>query len=404
MRFDHTILTNGLTIIGESRESAASVAIGFFVRTGARDEQPELSGVSHFLEHMVFKGTEKRSALDITYQLGAMGAQANAFTSEECTVFYAAVLPEYFADALELISDMLRPVLDEREFELEKKVILDEIALYQDKPSHLLFEAAFAEYFRDHGAGNRVLGTTESVSALTARQMTNYFDSRYTAPNIVLAAAGNFCWQELIELAERYTSHWASAPAPRQMRPHTPEDGSLVLTKDNLQQAHLCFVGPGPSATEKERYPLQVLSAILGASSGSRTYWEIVDKGLAEVACIDLDDMDGVGIVYGYLSTFPERLDEVGETLLRIMKTPAKFEDNALDRAKIKIATRAVVEGESSMRRLMAVGLDWLYRNEYATLDEELSRIRSVTRSDITQALEKYSFAPVTRVALLPAK
>ena len=142
LKFKSTVLKNGLRVVGEQRSSAVSSALGFFVKTGARDEEADVSGVSHFLEHMMFKGTEKRSALDITYQLGAMGAQANAYTSEENTVYYAAVLPEYFSDALELLSDMLRPALTEEEFKVEKKVILEEIALYQDRPTHVLFEAS----------------------------------------------------------------------------------------------------------------------------------------------------------------------------------------------------------------------------------------------------------------------
>ena len=142
MDFKKYTLENNLTLLGEVNPHAKSVALGFFVKTGARDETADVSGVSHFLEHMMFKGTEKRSALDVTYDLGNLGAQANAFTSEENTVYYASVLPEYFEDTLELLSDMLRPSLSQEEYDVEKKVILEEIALYQDHPMHILFEAS----------------------------------------------------------------------------------------------------------------------------------------------------------------------------------------------------------------------------------------------------------------------
>jgi predicted Zn-dependent peptidase len=141
--YKQTQLKNGLTVIGESNPANVSSAIGFFVRTGARDETPAESGLSHFLEHMMFKGTPTRSAIDINMALGNLGAQANAFTSEENTVYYAAVIPERFSEMQELLSDMLRPALDPNEFDMEKKVILEEIALYQDRPHFFLFENAF---------------------------------------------------------------------------------------------------------------------------------------------------------------------------------------------------------------------------------------------------------------------
>ncbi len=402
MKFFQTQLGNGLTLIGEQRESAVSAAIGFFVKTGARDETAELAGVSHFLEHMMFKGTGKRSALDITYELGAMGAQANAFTSEESTVYYAAILPEYFTQALELLSDMLRPALDENEFLLEQKVILEEIALYQDRPAHVLFETAMREFFGPHPAGNSVLGSTESVAGLTPAQMRSYFECRYSAANIVLAAAGNFNWQEFADLAEKYCGSWQGLPAARDCRVHQPEERSKIVTKKDMQQAHLCFIGPGPSAQEDMRYPAEVLSCILGDSSGSRVYWELIDKGLADSAGVDGEDLDQTGLIYGHVSSHPETIDEAGEILLGIMKTPRDFTDQALHRAITKLATRVVLQGESSMRRLMAIGLDWLYREEYLPLDAELRRIKAVTRDEIYSMLSLYSFSPTATVKLVP--
>ena len=401
--FHSTTLKNGLTVIGETRESAVSVALGYFVKTGARDETPELSGVSHFLEHMMFKGTATRSALDVSYQLGALGAQANAFTSEENTVYYLAVLPEYFTRAFELLSDMLRPALDVGEFTVEKKVILEEIALYQDRPTHLLFEAALREHFRGHGAGNSVLGSIASVSALSPEQMRGYFDTRYAADNIVLAATGNFVWEELVELAERYCASWPRGTAGRQVREHIPVASVHALTKENLHRAHRCFVGAGPSVNDEERYAAHVLSVILGDSSGSRCFWELIDKGLADSASIDVDEMDGTGVVYGYVSSSPEKLDEVSEILRGILATPEQFGDDDLSRALTKIRTRTVLQGESSMRRLMAIGLDWIYRQSYVTLDEEIARIKRVDRAEIRRLLSRYDFQPKTVVSMTPA-
>ncbi len=402
MKFSQHTLSNGLTIIGEQRASAVSVALGFFVRTGARDESAPVSGVSHFLEHMMFKGTAKRSALDITYEMGGIGAQANAYTSEENTVYYMAVLPEYFSNALELLSDMMRPSLTVEEFEVEKKVILEEIALYQDRPSFLLFEAALSEYFHNHPAGSSVLGTIESISALSAEQMRTYFNQRYTAPNIVLAVSGNFDWQELIEQAEQYCGAWPSQAAPRDTPVHLPTERTKTLYKKDIQRAHQCLIASGPSASDDSRYAAEVLTCILGDSSGSHAYWKLIDKGIADAASIDCDDLDGTGMVYGYLSSPPERLEQAGEILRSVMNSPDSYTDAELERAITKLGTRLVLQGESSMRRLMAIGLDWTYRKEYVPLEDELRRIKSVKRSDIASLLAVHDFKPKVSVSLLP--
>lgn len=403
MRFYYEQLANGLTLIGEDRPAALSSALGVFVRTGARDETPEVSGVSHFLEHMMFKGTAKRNALELTYQLGALGAQANAFTSEENTVYYASVLPEYLDDSLEILCDMLRPSLDPHEFDTEKKVILEEIALYQDRPTHVLFEATMREYFGAHGAGNSVLGSTQSISALTRDQMKSYFDRRYSTPNMVLAVSGQFDWPHFVDLAQKYCASWSTHAAERVINQHQPARATKSLTKENLQRAHTMLVGPGPAADDERRYEISVLACILGDSSGSRAYWELVDKGIADAAYIDSDDMDATGMIYAYASTLPDDLERVTATLQKIMAGAKEFSDAELERAKTKLATRAVLDGEGTRRRLMSIGLDWIYRSDYTTLDDEIVRIKKITKKDILAALEEFPFQPFTTVTMSPA-
>lgn len=397
----HT-LENGLTVIGEINQNAHSVAIGFFVKTGARDETPEVSGVSHFLEHMMFKGTAKRSALDVTYDLAAIGAQANAYTSEENTVYYASVLPEYFEDCFELLSDMLRPSLDEKEFSVEKNVILEEIALYQDRPTHILFERVLEEFFKGHLAGNSVLGTTESITALTQAQMKEYFDERYSPSNIVLSVCGNYDWDKLCEMAEKYCGSWKEFDAKRDTRAHTPVESSHVLHKENLQNAHLCFACLGPSAQDEDRYVTHVLNCILGDYTGSKAYWALVDKGLAESASIAQDDMDGTGLVYAYASSAPENLDQVAEVLKSIIENPLDFTDAELEQAKTKISTRLVLSGENTRRRMMGIGTDWLYRKDHRTLDQEVERVKAVDKGVIEEMLSRFDYGVKTIVRMLP--
>ena len=402
MRFEEAKLDNGLKIIGEVKETAVSSALGFFVRTGARDETSEVAGVSHFLEHMMFKGTEKRSAMDITFELGSIGAQANAYTSEENTVYYMGVLPEYFFDGLDLLSDMLRPSLEQSEFDTEKKVILEEIALYQDRPTHVLFEHSLGQFFKGHTAGNSVLGSTESVGGLTSEQMRTYFDSRYTPSNITLVATGKFDWKELVEQATKLCGGWKNFQADRLFPSHKVVSTEQIIRKAGLQGAHCCMITPGPAAGSELRYSAQVLSLILGDGTGSKTYWEIVDKGLGDAAVIDTDQMDQTGLFYAYASSKPELINDVSHAMQQIMKNAKDFSDDDLKRAKTKLASRMVLQGESSMRRLMAVGNEWGYRGRYVTLESEVEKIKAVTREDINSCLEAYNLETATKITLLP--
>ena len=199
LRFDQTTLDNGLTIIGEHNARAQSVALGYFVNTGARDETPEVSGVSHFLEHMMFKGTEHRSADDVNRELDELGGRFNAYTSEERTVYYGVTLPERQAKITDLFTDMMRPALRQDDFDVEKKVILEEIAMYEDRPNFKVFDDGGPRFYNGHPLGNSILGTVDSITALTSQQMLEYFQTRYAANNLFLTVAGNYDWDALLE-------------------------------------------------------------------------------------------------------------------------------------------------------------------------------------------------------------
>src|SRR5262245_26388275 len=187
MPFHSHKLPNGLQLIGETSPSARSVAVGFFVRTGSRDETAAESGVSHFLEHMMFKGTPRRTALDVNLDFDRIGASYNAYTSEEMTVFYAAVLPEYLDNAVDILADILRPSLRLEDFTTEKEVILEEIGMYEDMPGFAASENARKIYYGPHPLGQSILGSKESIRELSRDAMQAYFDRRYAAPNIVVA-------------------------------------------------------------------------------------------------------------------------------------------------------------------------------------------------------------------------
>ncbi len=383
-------LANGLTLLGESNPHHKSVTLGFFVRTGSRDEQPVESGISHFLEHMMFKGTAKRTTFDITFHLGNIGAQSNAYTSEENTVYYASVLGDYFKDALEILSDMLRPSLDPSEFDMEKKVILEEIALYDDRPQFYFFDHATRDYFGSHCAGNSVLGTTDSVSAITVEQMRDYFSRRYSPSNMVLVASGNFSWDELQRDAEKYCGSWKDHAASRTLTRHHTAAKKAIFKKKDITQEHILFLTEGAGVNDEERYGLAILSMILGDGVGSKTYWELVDKGLAESASIDSDEKDGTGMFLGYAATEPEKVEQVSDILRGILAKPLDFSDEELARAKTKLAARLALHGELPMGRFSSLGNEYIYRGQIHNLKEEVTRIRSVSRKEIEQALARF--------------
>ena len=397
----HT-LDNGLTLLGECNPANVSASVGFFVRAGARDETPVESGVSHFLEHMMFKGTPTRSSMDITYQMGNIGAQANAWTSEENTVYYACVIPEYFGAMQELLSDMLRPALDLEEFTTEKKVILEEIALYQDRPFFYLYEHATKDYFGDHPAGNSVLGSTQTVGELSQAQMRDYFDRRYSPARIVLVASGKFNWDSFASDAEKYCGSWKNLPACREAKPHLARELQREYRKKNLMQSHIVLMTTGPSAQDDDRYPASILATILGDSSGSKLYWELVDPGTVESASMESDEKDGAGCFVVSAGMEPGKIDGVSKTIRKVLANPSDFSDEDLARAKTKLISRIVLGGELPMGRLMALGIEWNYRQRSSTLSEIIDRVRAVDRKQIEAMLEKYPLKQWSEFRLVP--
>ena len=402
MKFFNTTLDNGLTVIGELRPNAVSSALGFFVKTGARDEDSKVAGISHFLEHMMFKGTEKRSAIDISYELAALGASANAFTSEEATVYYATLLPEYLSSGIELFSDMLRPKFDPDEFDMEKKVILEEIALYKDKPTHVLLEGSLKAYFGNHPAGSSVIGSVATVGGISVEQMRGYHSARYAPNNIVFGVAGAFDWDSVVADVKNWCGKWKAADSPRATPPHQPVPLTKQLTQKEINRAHLVIIMPGPSVQEADRYPAQLWASVLGDISGSKLYWELVDTGICDTAYLDSEPMDGTGFIMCYASTFPDQVPQVLEIINRVLDKPLDFSEVDLKRAKTKTLTRLALQAESSSRRMFSIGLNWLNRREYLAPRDEEEIVKGLTSESLSSFIARYPVSNRTTVTLLP--
>ncbi len=405
MPFHSHQLANGLQIVAESSPSARSAALGFFVRTGSRDETPEVSGVTHFLEHMVFKGTPRRTYLDVNRDFDRIGADYNAFTSEENTVFHAAVLPEYLPQAVDILADILRPSLREEDFNTEKGVIIEEIGMYEDQPGSCAYDNAKRLFFADHRLGNSILGTVRSITDLRRDQMYDYFTRRYVAPNITVAAAGHFDWPELVRLVEKNCGDWLPGPVGRDCLRETPGSGGFqVMTKEKVTQEHVILMAGGPPADSPLRHAADLLSMIVGDDSGSRLYWALVDPGLADSADCSFHEYEGTGSFYTSFSGEPDQAESNLEIVLDVLRTVRRdgVKEEELQQARNKVLSRVVRASERPKGRMVAVGMHWTYQHEYRSMDDELKAYEAVTTKAIREVLDRYPIDRVTTLALGP--
>jgi predicted Zn-dependent peptidase len=405
VEFKRHTAPNGLQIIAEVDPDAHSAAAGFFVRSGARDEDPALMGVSHFLEHMMFKGTADLSADDLNRRFDEIGARNNAYTSTEVTCFYAHVLPEHLGDASELLARMLRPALRQDDFDREKCVILEEIAMYRDEPYWVLYEAAMERHFRGHGLGHRVLGTAETIAALSRDQMQAYFDNRYSADNTVVALAGKVDFEAAVQQIADLCCQWRPTHVGRDSsRPGTGA-GEFQRREASITRAYMVGFADAPAVEDDRRYAAVLLSQVLGASDNSRLHWALIETGLAEEAQAGYDPHDGCGSFYVYASGDPERAGEIWSTVLReIDNLVDSITPDDLERLRSKLATGVTLGGERPADRMQRIGRLWTYLRRHRTLEEELARINQVTLDELREVARAFPLRPTTTGRLLPGE
>ena len=404
MRFEQKTLDNGLVLIGEVNPAAKSAAVGFFTRTGSRDETPEVSGVSHFLEHMLFKGTEGLSALDVNEAFDRRGAQFNAFTSEEQTVFYASVLPEFLLEITDLWAQLMRPSLRDDDFDMEKNVIKEEISMYADAPTFDVIDRCRTLHYGSHPCGNSVLGTVESIDAMTAQQMREYFARRYAPNNMIVACAGDFDWDRFCATVERRCASWERRQTDRTLSHFGGSMEAERLGKSNLKREHICLIHEGVSAQDPRRFAASLLSLVVGDDLGSRFYWELVDKALAEAASMQFNGMDGTGIFYSYLRCSTEGTVAVMETVDRIFREVRSdgITDDELTKAKNKVLSAMVIKNELPMGRLVDLGFNWMYLGDYRRIEEDVEAVKAVTVDEVSTLVEQLNPGRFTRYSLGP--
>jgi predicted Zn-dependent peptidase len=383
-----TDLSSGVRVVTEAVPSVRSVALGLWVRTGSRNETSEQAGVSHFLEHLLFKGTERYSAIQISELFDGLGAAVNAATGKETTHLHARFLDEHTDEVFELLAEMLLgPTYPE--VDSEREVVLEEIAMYEDEPQDRVHDFLADAVFGPHPLGRRVLGEADVIASIPIPEIDAYHGARYTGPNIVVGAAGHLEHARIVELAERFAN------------PDRPAGGNgdgdlgaadleprLRFSQKDTEQYHICFGAPGIVREDERRFGLAVLDSIFGGSTSSRLFTEIREKrGLAYSVGSYNEQYTDSGLVATYVGTREDNVEEacsiIGAELERLRSEPVS--DEELARAKEHVKGRLVLSSESTAARMSRIGRATLFDLPIYSLDEMLDRVDAVSVEELTQ-------------------
>lgn len=383
-------LKNGLRIAIDHVSSVETAAIAVFVNTGSRNESPEINGISHFLEHMAFKGTKSRSALQIAEQFDNIGGKINAFTSREKTVYYAKVLKQDTEFATEFLSDILQnSTFDETELEKERGVILQEIAMTNDTPDDIVFDHFQSVAFPDQAVGRSILGPVKNIKKFQRKDFFNYIGKQYNYSNIVVVASGNVDEKKFVKYVEKYFTGLGTNKI-KKFESSKYKGGDFRKTKD-LEQVNLVLGFEGLSYMDKDYYKCQIVAAILGGGMSSRLFQEVREKrGLAySVYSFNLANYDS-GLFGIYLGTTEDKTNHALEVISdEVLKITNKITDEELKRVITQTKAGLLMARESIVSRSQKIGGDILAYNRIISEKEILDKISSYTKKDITNSAQK---------------
>jgi len=386
----HT-LDNGLRVVIERMPDVRSAAAGFLVQTGARDETAAVAGVSHFLEHMMFKGTSKRTWQDITVDFDAMGSTYNAFTSEDRTIYYGWVRTVDIERQIELLADMMRSTLPADEFEMERKVILEEIAMAKDNLEHVAFDFLQEKVFAGHPLAWPILGYEETVAPLARDRMWEYFQDRYAPDHMMLIVAGKVDPGHVIDLAQRYCGSWIPSGTETRRVPPEIRSGTDVHQVDRFKQQVVVLSFPSIGAGDSRAETAAAVTTILGGEN-SRFFWNIIQKGLASRAGVYHLDFSDCGVMMLYALCQPENVEDVVDAM-RVeagRMCDEAVEEHEVERVKNKRRTSLAVEAEAPYYRLTQLMDDMEYRGTPRTVEQMLAEVDAVSVDAIGEFLREY--------------
>ncbi|TET54284.1 MAG: insulinase family protein [Actinobacteria bacterium] len=388
MFYDKTITENGITVLTESMPNVRSAAIGIWIGAGARDEPRSISGMSHFLEHLMFKGTKKRSAKEISEAFESMGAELNAFTSKELTAFYSRLLDENLEEGVEILADMLQnATFKEQDIESERQVVMEEISLHEDSPDEIIHDLFSDTLFSKHPLGKRILGNSKTVADFNHEKLINFYNKTYVPKNIVIAGAGSLKHEKLLALVNKFFKMPSNVQFKREEK-KTKSGSQMIASKKDSEQSHVCLGALSLSATDKDRFILSVLDNILGGGMSSRLFQEVREKrGLAYAVFTYHSVHTETGSFCLYAGTSPKNTEQVYKIFreeiekIRTDEVPEK----ELKRAKEHIKGQLVLGLESTTHRMMRLGKSALTHGNIYSVNELINKIDIVDAKQIKE-------------------
>ena len=405
-----TVLPSGLRIVTEEVNTVRSAAVGIWINIGSRDEGSATAGASHFLEHLLFKGTKSRSALDISSAIEAVGGEMNAFTSKEYTCFYARVIDSDLALAIDVLGDLITSsVVDAADVKAEANVVLEEIAMRDDDPSDLIHDLFLETYYGNSQLGRPILGTTKSIKSMSRNTVYNYYKKKYLPQDIVVAVAGNVKHKDVVRKVEAALSRDNFLDRPKtdfRLRTSSPAKISgrnkVGIIDRKTEQAHLLFGVDGVSRNDDRRFALSILASALGGGMSSRLFQEIREKrGLAYSVYSYIQQFAGSGSLSFYAGCQPQKAEEVISIIRDITNEVANngITNEEIIRAKGAVRGALVLSQEDSGSRMNRIGKSELVYGEIMSFDEILKRVSSVTHDEIREiASELLTVSPTLAV------
>ena len=409
-----TVLPSGLRIVTEEVPSVRSAAIGIWVNVGSRDETPAVAGASHFLEHLLFKGTTRRTALEITSTIEAVGGEMNAFTSKEYTCFYARVIDTDLPMAIDVVSDLITSsIVSALDVDAERKVVLEEIAMRDDDPSDLVHDLYAETYYGDTQLGRPILGTIKSISDMTRSSVFNYYKKRYLPQDLVVAVAGNIKHKRVVAMVEEALTrdNFLDVKGSPQIRPNTPVKTkpmqSVGLMTRKTEQAHMFYGMEGVARSDERRFAMGVLASALGGGMSSRLFQEIREKrGLAYSVYAYAQQFAGSGQIGFYAGCNPTKAIEVIEIIREVLADVAVngMSHEEIERAKGAVLGSLVLSQEDSGSRMSRIGKNEIVYGQVMGFDEILKAISRVNPTDVREIASEFLTKSPTLALVGPFK
>jgi predicted Zn-dependent peptidase len=388
------VLPNGLTVITEEMEHIRSVSIGIWIKTGSRDEVAEWNGISHFIEHMVFKGTKHRSAEDIARQVDSIGGNMDAFTAKECVCFNVKLLDEHLPIAMDVLSDLvLNPVFDVTDISRERGVILEEIKMDEDNPDYLVHEIFTQNFWKDHPLGKPILGTKDTVRKFERDPVLDFYGQRFAPGNMIICAAGHLKHDEFVQLVAKHFEQMK--PVKNGLHGPKPAVVSRIIMRNKkaLEQVQICIGVPSHPIAHERRHASYILNTLLGGGMSSRLFQNIRERqGLAYAIYSDLSPYRDTGCMSVYAGTSRESASKVVQSVVsefrKLKQEPVPEEE--LRRSKDQLKGSLMLSLESSTARMSNLARQEMYFDHFYTLDELIAKIESVTSEEVQELANQF--------------